>query len=282
MVLKICSLASGSSGNATYVASDRSSLLVDCGASAREVTNRLAAIGTHPSHLQGILISHAHGDHYRSAGTLHARYGVPIYVDPTTARALSMRGRGTSWRRVRETSPLPDRIGDIEVRPLDTSHGFPPDEGRTVAFLLQNAGSRAGVITDLGVMTERIVRDLGRVDALILESNYDEARIRRKLSEAAFAADWPYLSWVMSDHGHLSNRQCADALAAIVRQPETHVFLGHLSENHHDPGRDNNDHRLAFDEVRRVFDQAGSPVPHLHRTGRIGREPSAPSALVEV
>lgn len=282
MTLKICSLASGSSGNATFVSSGCTSLLVDCGASAREVTARLASIGSHPSQLDGILISHAHSDHYRAAGTLHARFGLPVYVDPMTARVLIRRGRSTSWKRIRETRPIPDRIGDIEVLALDTSHGFPPDEGRTVAYVLSRGSSSVGVVTDLGMMSEELIQALRRVDALILEANYDEGVIRRKLADPRFTMDWPYLSWVLSHLGHLSNRQCAEALACLLGDRPMHVYLGHLSENHNDPRRDNNSHEAAFSEVRRVLAREGIPEPYLHRTNRIGREQWGPSLVIEV
>jgi phosphoribosyl 1,2-cyclic phosphodiesterase len=282
MGLTICALASGSSGNATYITTGRTSVLVDCGTSAREVTARLASIDSHPSRLDGILITHAHSDHYRSAGTLHARFGVPVYVDPSTARALGRRGHWTSWRRVQETRPIPDRIGDLEVQAIDTSHGFGPHDGRTVAYLLRHQSSRVGVVTDLGIIPEAMRAQLRGVDALLIEANHDEEIVRRKLSDLTFATDWRYLSWVLGEQGHLSNRQCAEALSDIVTREECHVFLGHLSENHRDPRRDNNDHRLAFAEVEDVLRRRGAPVPQLHRTWRIGREGAGPSTVVRV
>lgn len=282
MALTICSLASGSSGNATYVSSGKTSILVDCGASAREITQRLALIGRHPSQLDGILISHGHSDHYRAAGTLNARFHVPVFVDPTTARALARRGRATSWRRLQETRPIPESIGEIDVTAFDTSHGYGSEEGRTVAYVLRCGAARVGVVTDLGVFTETIAHALRGATALILEANYEEAVLERKLSDPDFARDWQYLSWVRSNRGHLSNRQCAEALASVVESRATHVFLGHLSENHKDPRRDNNGHTLAFAEVVRVLSKAGTPVPQLHRTSRIGRKPNAPSVVLEI
>lgn len=282
MPLRICALASGSSGNATWISTGKSSVLVDCGAAARDVIERLARIGADPADLDGILITHAHSDHYRSAGTIHARYGVPVFVDPATARAARRRGGGTSWRRIEETRPIPQQIGDLEVQALDTRHGFPPDEGRTVAYLLTHRRSRVGVVTDLGETDEALLRALRGVDAIVLEANHDAETIERKLGDRAHTRDWPYLSWVLGDHGHLSNRQCAEALAAILTGRDCHVFLAHLSENHVDPTRDNNDHRRAQSEVRRYLERHGVPVPHLHRTYRIGREASQPSVIAEV
>lgn len=293
MPLRICSLASGSSGNATWISSGPTSVLVDCGPPAREVEARLAAIGTHPSALSGILITHAHTDHYKSAGTLHARYGVPIYIDPATARAARRRGQQTSWKRVRETAPIPDRIGDLEITPLDTQHGFPPDEGRTLAFVLQRGRKRVAVATDLGIVTDELLQGLRGVDAILIEANHDRAMIEAKLASRLYEADRIYLTWVLGEYGHLSNQQCAEALESLIVRPGTHVLLGHLSINHHGPSlsrgernRDNNSHELAETTVRRHLEAKGVPMPHLHRTYRIRNEGTAwgpgPGPIIDV
>jgi phosphoribosyl 1,2-cyclic phosphodiesterase len=278
--VRICSLASGSSGNATYVASDRTAILVDSGPSAREIVARLNAIGADPSQLSGILITHAHVDHYKSAGTLHVRYGIPVYVDPSTARALKTRGQRTSWRRIRDLRPIPEQIGDIAVRAMDTSHGFPEHDGRTVAYLLETQRRKIGIVTDLGIPSEEMIEALRGVDAIILEANYEETVIRRKLSDRSFASDWHYLKWVLSDKGHLSNHQCGEMLAAILTKQESHVFLGHMSDNHHEPERDNNEYRRALSTIRKILEKERTPAPHLHRTYRIGLEPVGTSDLI--
>jgi phosphoribosyl 1,2-cyclic phosphodiesterase len=280
--VRICSLASGSSGNATYVATERTAVLVDSGPSAREVVARMNAIGVDPSQLSGILITHAHIDHYKSAGTLHARYGIPVYVDPSTARSLARRNQRASWRRIREPQSIPERIGDIFVRALDTSHGTPEHDGRTVAYLLESHRKKVGIVTDLGTPSVEMLEALRGVDAIILEANYDEGVIRRKLSDRSFARDWHYLKWVLSDMGHLSNRQCGEMLAAILSRRDCHVFLGHVSENHHDPAFDNNDSRRAIETVEQVLVRDRLPIPYLHRTYRIGRRAAGISDLVEV
>jgi len=282
MTLKICSLASGSSGNATWISTGRTSVLIDCGTAAREIVDRLGRIGAHPAELSGIFITHAHSDHYRSAGTIQARYHVPIYIDPATERAANVRGRSTSWRRVQDTRPIPEQLGDLGIEAVDTRHGFPPGEGRRAAFVLRHGRAKIGVVTDLGETDDALLSALQGVDALVLEANHDEEIIRRKLADHRFASDWQYLSWVLSDHGHLSNRQCAEALATLLTGRKCHVFLAHLSENHNDPRRDNNDFHRAQSCVRRFLEAEGIPVPHLHRTHRIGREASPPSVVVEV
>ena len=142
--------------------------------------------------------------------------------------------------------------------------------------------SRAAVVTDLGTATDGIVECLRGADVIVLEANHDEEIIRRKMEDAAFAQDWEYLDWVRGDLGHLSNRQCAEILTQVVTDRESHVFLAHMSVNHRDPRRDNNDQGKAFAFVRSWLEQRGTPVPYLHRTYRIGRVPGGASTIVEV
>ena len=61
--LRICVLASGSSGNCIYVESAGTALLIDAGLSARETLKRLQAAGLDPARLRAICVSHEHSDH---------------------------------------------------------------------------------------------------------------------------------------------------------------------------------------------------------------------------
>lgn len=282
MTLRIASLASGSSGNATYVEAGGRGVLVDCGTSARAIIERLDTLGISPARIQGVLITHAHADHYRAAGTLNARYGIPVYADASVASHLRSRGRHTSWKRLREIRPLPVSIGALQVEAHDTSHGFDDDGVRSVCFILRSGGKGVGIVTDLGVVDSKLESALRGLDGLLVEANYDEATVAGKLSNPAFAVDWGYLSWVAGDRGHLSNRQCAELLASVVSGRTRHILLGHMSHNHRDPARDNNSAALAMGDVMRVLGRLGASAPQVHVTHRIGLEPGDPGPLLEV
>ena len=279
-MLRICSLASGSSGNATLVSSGATHVLVDAGASATLVIDRLAGLGLEPGDLHGILVTHAHADHYRSVGTFSAKHDVPVFVDPSTARALSRKARRTSWRRVKEPAAIPGVIGDLEIEALDTSHGDPEIDGRTVCFQIRRGSRRVAVVTDLGSYDDALIARLAGVDAILLEANYDETLVRRKLSDLTHSFHWRYLRGALGPRGHLSNTQCANLLYEILAGPWTHVLLGHLSENHPDPALDNNDFEMARRTVEDVFAKRGSAVPRIHRTWRTGRASSSASDVI--
>ena len=68
--MRLCSIASGSSGNCIYVGSDDTHILVDVGISGKRIENGLNDIGISTKELDGILITHEHSDHIASIGVI--------------------------------------------------------------------------------------------------------------------------------------------------------------------------------------------------------------------
>ena len=64
-MLQISVLGSGSAGNSAVVFTGETRLLIDAGLSSRQLNRRLEAVGVDPATLDGILITHEHGDHVR-------------------------------------------------------------------------------------------------------------------------------------------------------------------------------------------------------------------------
>ncbi|MBE9550693.1 MAG: MBL fold metallo-hydrolase, partial [Proteobacteria bacterium] len=58
-------LASGSGGNACYVETENTRIIVDAGLSCSEIERRLGLIGIRPESLDALIITHEHGDHIR-------------------------------------------------------------------------------------------------------------------------------------------------------------------------------------------------------------------------
>ncbi len=73
--MKFSVLASGSSGNALYVETGRTRILVDAGLSGKQLENLLRSIDVNPSTLQAILVTHEHSDHIKGLGVFARRYG---------------------------------------------------------------------------------------------------------------------------------------------------------------------------------------------------------------
>ena len=55
--MRLCSIASGSSGNCIYVGSEQTHLLVDTGISKKRIDEGLTELGVKGEELQGILIT---------------------------------------------------------------------------------------------------------------------------------------------------------------------------------------------------------------------------------
>src|SRR5205814_5191529 len=81
-------LGSGSAGNSALVATDHCRLLVDGGLSARQIVLRLAQCGITPNQLDGVLLTHEHGDHVCGLEVLCRKFRIQIYCNSLTAEAI--------------------------------------------------------------------------------------------------------------------------------------------------------------------------------------------------
>jgi phosphoribosyl 1,2-cyclic phosphodiesterase len=223
--LKVCVLASGSSGNATFVAAGRTRILVDAGLSFRELSRRLAEIGEDPKRLDAVLISHEHSDHVGGLPVLAKRHPVPIYLTHRTAPIIDWSGAVPHVETFQAGCRF--SIGDIEV----DSFTIPHDAADPVAFAFRAEGVRIGIVTDLGYIPESVKYQLQGTDLLILESNHDLEMLR------VGPYPWPVKQRVMGRNGHLSN----DDMERFVREDMDSriatLVLAHLSENNNFPAQ---------------------------------------------
>ena len=86
-MMRMTVLASGSKGNSTVVATNRTRILVDAGLSCREILKRMQQAGEDPRLLDAILITHEHQDHVQGVAVLARKLGVPVYFTEMTHRA---------------------------------------------------------------------------------------------------------------------------------------------------------------------------------------------------
>lgn len=86
--MRMCSIASGSSGNCIYVGSDNSHLLIDTGISKKRIEEGLNKLEIKGDELDGILITHEHSDHIKGLGVFSRKYEIPIYATPGTIAGI--------------------------------------------------------------------------------------------------------------------------------------------------------------------------------------------------
>lgn len=216
--MNVTVLASGSAGNATLFSSDDASVLVDAGIGPRVLARMLGDLAL-PSP-DAIVITHAHGDHVGQCERIAQKYGIPIYRSEATARAVPL-GAHTLARRYGSRDPF--AVGPFTLSPLPLPH-----DAAQVALVVEAAGQRAAIVTDLGEVTASLPDHLAACDVVLLEANHDADLLR----------DGPYAAFlkqrIASSRGHLSNDQTAALLRTL--SPATHtVVLMHLSRTNNTP-----------------------------------------------
>jgi phosphoribosyl 1,2-cyclic phosphodiesterase len=214
---------------------------VDGGLSARQLVLRLERCGVSPNELDGILLTHEHGDHMCGLEVLCRRFQVPIYCNALTAEAVRFcsLGEHRNWRIFRTGSSF--SICDITVETFSVPH----DAVEPVGYTFHVGRSALGYITDLGHATRLTIERLRQVQTLVIETNHDE-----KLLQADLHRPWPVKQRIMSRHGHLSNAAAASVVGQLLGGKIARVVLGHLS-------RDCNTPELAAGAIRAELDKLG-------------------------
>lgn len=233
MGFKFCSLFSGSSGNASYIGTDKTHILIDAGLTGKAIEKSLKEIGQDPSLLDGILITHEHDDHIRGAGVLSRRYNIPIYANQETWVAMESRLGEISSHNIRIFDRAMDfYIKDINIQPF----GIPHDAVDPVGFCFFNKGKKISIATDLGHTNSRIINTVIDSDLVVLEANHDVGMLK--------SGSYPmYLKKrILGSNGHLSNEDAGLALVKMITDKLTHVLLAHLSG-------ENNIPQLAYQTV---------------------------------
>ena len=225
-MLRFASLASGSGGNCLVVDSDGTRVLVDCGLNLTDCEKRLRRLGLEPADIDGLLITHEHGDHAHGVFGFAAAHNVVVYLTYGTLLAMKAEGRVTEGvRTVLINGRQTEAVGGLQVIPFTVPH----DAREPVQFVFSDGGRKLGVLTDIGAPTPHVAQMLSGLDALVLECNYDRDML------------WngPYPGWlkqrIAGPFGHLDNEDSARLLATLDRSRLKHVIGAHLSQHNNSP-----------------------------------------------
>lgn len=123
--MRLCSIASGSSGNCIYTGTDHTHLLIDTGISKKRIEEGLHDLEIKGEEIDGILITHEHSDHIQGLGVFSRKYEVPIYGTPGTLNAVKKsKSLGKIlpelFREIHTDEPF--TLGDVQVEPFAISH----------------------------------------------------------------------------------------------------------------------------------------------------------------
>lgn len=221
-MLQFSVLASGSSGNAIFIRSEQTQILVDAGISGKQLQNRLlAAADTSFNHLDAVLISHEHIDHVRGLKQAAKQSAASIYISQGTWHQVQSDLSDVTSERVQYVRDgAVFQIGDIQVTPFSISH----DAEEPIMYRFDSGDASIAVVTDLGYMSDSIKSVIQGCQCYILETNHDVDMLR------AGRYPWSVKRRILSDKGHLSNEDAAVALTDLFENQEIDVYMAHLSE----------------------------------------------------
>lgn len=211
----ICTLASGSDGNAVLIGHKGTYLLVDAGISAKRINKALWELGV--SDIACVLVTHDHSDHIGGLAVLRK----DVYAAPLTAQTVRNKAPYLHTQEINGDFA----VGDIGITPFETPHDAPDSLG----FLFDLDGFRVCVCTDLGHVTRSVMAHACKADYLLIESNHDEAMLQ--------AGRYPSFlkKRILGPRGHLSNNACAEVVLAAVQNGTRAVTLCHLSKDNNRP-----------------------------------------------
>jgi phosphoribosyl 1,2-cyclic phosphodiesterase len=238
--MRFCVLGSGSRGNATYLESGETRILIDAGMSGKEVQRRLGAIDVDVATIDAILVTHEHNDHIQGVGVLSRKVGIPVFANPPTFTAAAQKFRRLAAYNEFETGN-PFQFHGLEIHPFALSH----DSADPVGFRISNGRISLGYCTDTGRVSQLLRQRLASCKALVLESNHDIEMLQKGTYP-------PYLKQrIRSNQGHLANEESAAFLQELLHEDLQHVVLAHLSE-------ENNRPEIAYGLALAVLD--GNPL----------------------
>ncbi|MCK9323671.1 MAG: MBL fold metallo-hydrolase [Candidatus Methanomethylophilaceae archaeon] len=213
-------LASGSDGNCTVIEFDDEAVMIDAGISCRRIQGFMDQEGYDRKNLKALLITHEHSDHIAGAGATARKMDIPIYCNRPTYDASNF--GNVRYNEIKTMNSF--MIGGINITPLPTSHNAVEPN----AFLVEEDGKKVLLATDTGVLTFQVEQALAESNIAVIESNYD----KKMLAEGPYPI---YLKKLIgSDHGHLSNVDCAFAIKRTMDERRK-IFLAHLSKTNNTP-----------------------------------------------
>ncbi len=238
--MKVTVLGSGSTGNAVLIATEKTRVLIDAGMSAKQLLERIAAVGEDSAKLDGILITHEHSDHAGGLRVLLKSVNCPVFISEATENAYYSTRKGiqngeseaTKRRDVLKNrtekieSSKDFRIGDIDFEPFSVPH----DAADNFGFVAKKEGVRIATLMDFGHITTLIKDKLRNCNAIVVESNHS-----RDMLKTCPIYSWDLKQRILSRTGHLSNEDLSDWLTNDFDGAAREIVLAHLSQRANEP-----------------------------------------------
>lgn len=239
---RICTLFSGSSGNASFVAGETGGIVIDAGVSCKRMTEALKSLHIAPDEVRGILVTHEHSDHISGLTVFLKKTGADLYASEAVLSHLISQNCIPAGIRTIPVSPgCSFEIDGVEVKGFPISH----DSVGALGYRMTMPDGRvAAYATDMGEADDTAVQSLTGADLVVIEANYDPLMLA--------GGSYPYVlkKRIMSKYGHLSNLECSKLAAKLVASGTTRLMLAHLS-------KENNTPEIAYEAVNAGLNREG-------------------------
>ena len=246
-MLNFCSLYSGSSGNCLFVESENTKLLIDAGVSLKKIEQGLETLNIPSSSLNGILVTHEHSDHIQSLGNLSKKYNLPVFANSETFDSMPKQTDKIATENIKKII-INEKfsINDIEIN----SFSIPHDAANPCGFTLTCGNDKISIATDIGHMTNSILKQLEGSKFILLESNYDP--------EVLKCSKYPFIlkKRIAGPNGHLPNETAGKVINYLMHDNLKSAMLGHLSKESNFP-------ELAYQTVADEIISAGTDISKI-------------------
>ncbi len=214
--MKICNLASGSTGNSTYIKTEKFQILIDLGKTKKYLVEQLASIGVNYQDIDYVFLTHTHDDHISALNVFLKDHKATLVVSRDMYKQLKNINQ-IEHVLVYDDNPV---IEGLNIKTYKMSH----DAGDTRAFVIEENGASLVYITDTGYLNGKYFNSLKGKTAYYIECNHD--------IEMLTHGPYPiYLQKrILSDLGHLSNKFTGMYLSKLIDNNTNYIMLMHLSE----------------------------------------------------
>lgn len=228
-MLKFISFGSGSSGNCYFLYTENDGLMIDSGLGIRALKKRFIDYGLSLMQVHHILLTHDHADHVKAVGKLSEDLNVEVYATSDVFRGIAgnycVRKKVAAARAKHIEKGERFQLGDFTIESFNVPH----DSFDNVGYRIECQGVVFCIMTDVGHVTDEMKKHISQANYLVLEANHDIEMLK----------NGPYPTFlkerICSANGHLSNTDCAMALAENATPLLKHVWLCHLSEENNHP-----------------------------------------------
>ena len=231
--MKVCVLSSGSKGNCTYVETKNHKILIDIGTSSLYVEKSLKSIGVNPADIDIVLVTHAHIDHVAGIKVFSKKYNPLVYISEKILKETNIKIENISSEEEINID------SDIKIKSIILSHDVDDIKG----YLIEENNSSVVYITDTGYINESNFEYIKNKNLYVFESNHDVEKLMNN-------PKYPHHTKIriLSDKGHLSNKDSAYYLSKLIGHNTKFVILAHISEQ-------NNTEDLALETLKEVLER---------------------------